>query len=50
LAAIVPALRSHLKATPGTAQAEVPLFIVPVCALLLSCMGYAEQCEQEFFV
>lgn len=42
LAAIFPALISDLKAQPGTAQAEVPLVIVPVSALLLSCLMYGE--------
>ncbi len=38
LAAFVPALISDLKAHPGTAQAEIPLCVIPMCTFLLSCL------------
>ena len=40
LAAFVPALISDLKALPETAQAEVPLCLIPMCTFLLSCLMY----------
>lgn len=36
LAAFVPALTSDFNAQPGTAQAEVPLCVLPLMVLLLS--------------
>lgn len=40
LAAFVPALISDLKAHQGTAQAEVPLCVIPLCTFILSCLIY----------
>ncbi len=38
VAAFVRAIISDLKARPGTAQAEVPLCVIPMCTFLLSCL------------